>query len=138
MRSTVSWALAWSGWAKTVRSVAATICCATLGTVAIALRMKWTRHRCQLAPTKTLATACLRPRWESEMTKCTPLSPRLTSWRRNWSQNSWFLGRSDVDAHYLALARGTNSDRDQHRHRDHAPVLPHLLEGGVQEEVWEL
>jgi hypothetical protein len=55
MRSMVSCALAWSGCAKTVRRVAATICWATLGTVAIALRMKWTRQRCQVAPTKTWA-----------------------------------------------------------------------------------
>ena len=48
------------------------------------------------------------------------------------------LGRPDIDAHDFALARGTDSDRDQHCHRDHPAVLPHLLEGGVQEEVWEL
>jgi hypothetical protein len=40
MRAMVSWAPAWSACAKTVRSVAATICWATLGTVARALRMK--------------------------------------------------------------------------------------------------
>ena len=38
----------------------------------------------------------------------------------------------------LALACGAHPDRDQHRHRDHATVLSDLLEGGVQEEVWEL
>jgi hypothetical protein len=48
------------------------------------------------------------------------------------------LGRTNVDADHLALTRGTNSDRDQNRHRDHPAVLSHLLEGGVQEEVWEL
>jgi hypothetical protein len=36
-----------------VRSVAATICWAAFGTVDKALRMKWTRHRCQVAPVRT-------------------------------------------------------------------------------------
>src|SRR5487761_175590 len=48
------------------------------------------------------------------------------------------LGRTDIDAHHLTLTRGANADRDQNRHRDHTAVLPDLLEGGVQEEVWEL
>jgi hypothetical protein len=41
------------GWAKTVRNVAGTICWSTLGTVARALRMKVTRQRFQVVPTKT-------------------------------------------------------------------------------------
>ena len=48
------------------------------------------------------------------------------------------LGRTDVDAHHLTLSGGTNPDREQDRHRDHPAVLSDLLEGGVQEEVWEL
>jgi len=48
------------------------------------------------------------------------------------------LGRADVHAHHLTLTRGTNTNCDQDCHRDHAAVLPDLLEGGVQEEVWEL
>src|SRR5438445_12954464 len=48
------------------------------------------------------------------------------------------LGRTDVDANHLTLATRANSDRDQYCHRDHPAVLPHLLEGGVQEQVWEL
>ena len=47
-------------------------------------------------------------------------------------------GRTDVDPHHLTLARRANTDRDQNCHRDHAPVLSDLLEGGIQEEVWEL
>ena len=133
----VSWALAWSGCAKIVRRVAATICWASLGTVASALRMKWTRQR-QAAPTKTWATACLRPRWESEMTNRMPLSPRLTSLAQELEPELVVLGRTDIEAHHLAFARGADPDRDQHRHRDHPAVLAHLLEGGVQEQVGEL
>jgi len=48
------------------------------------------------------------------------------------------LGRPDIDSHDFPLSRGTNPDRDQHRHRDHPAVLPDLLEGGVQEQVREL
>jgi hypothetical protein len=32
------------------------------------------------------------------MTRRVPLSPRLTGWRRNWSQKLMVLGRTDVDA----------------------------------------
>src|SRR3989442_1698129 len=88
MRSTASWAETASGCTKIVRRVAATICWASLGTVASALRMKWTRQRCQVAPTRTSATACLRPRWASEVTSRTPFRPRSTSWRRNERQSS--------------------------------------------------
>ena len=45
------------------------------------------------------------------------------------------LGRAYLDAYHLALTAALDPDRDQHRHRDHAPVLAHLLKGGVQEEV---
>ena len=43
--------------------------------------MKWTRQRCQEAPTKTLAMAAFSPRWWSETTSSTPAEPRS---RRLW------------------------------------------------------
>ena len=42
---------------------------------ASALRMVWTRQRCQVAFI-SLATAALMPSWASEMTSLTPRSPR--------------------------------------------------------------
>jgi Transposase, Mutator family len=36
-----------------------------------------------------LKIACRRPSWASEITRCTPFRPRLTSWRRNEVQNWW-------------------------------------------------
>lgn len=39
--------------------------------------------RCQAAPAKTAPTAVLRPSWASEMTSCTPCSPRAFNERRN-------------------------------------------------------
>jgi hypothetical protein len=45
------------------------------------------------------------------------------------------LGRPDVGAEHLALARAAHPDGDHHRHRDHPPVLAHLLEGGIQHQI---
>jgi hypothetical protein len=50
--------------------------------------MKWTRHRCQLAPESTLAMAAFSPMCESEITSCTPFSPRFTKDRRKAVQNA--------------------------------------------------
>jgi hypothetical protein len=46
-----------SGWANTVRIAAATISLLPLGTRASTLRMKWTRQRCQAAPSSTASIA---------------------------------------------------------------------------------
>src|SRR5215218_73256 len=51
-----------------------------------ALRMKWTRQRCQVA-LSTLATAALMPSWASEITSLTPRRPRRASLRRKPVQN---------------------------------------------------
>ena len=50
--------------------------------------MKCTRQRCQADPTITVSTACLSPRWWSEITRRTPFSPRARSERRNSVQNA--------------------------------------------------
>ena len=97
--------------------------------------MKCTRQRCQVAPAKTCCTACLSPRCESEITSFTPARPRAISWRQNASQNSWVLRRPHVEADHLALAAVLDGHGDEHRHGHDAPVLPHLLEGSVEEQV---
>jgi len=56
------------GWAKIVRMVAATISAWPLLTRARALRMKWTRQHCQLAPCIVVEIALMRPLWASLMT----------------------------------------------------------------------
>src|SRR5215208_5471064 len=76
------------GWAKMVRIAAATISAEPLGTRASTLRRKWTRQRCQPAPAMTAPMACLRPVWASEMTSCTPASPRAFRLRRNAVQKA--------------------------------------------------
>jgi hypothetical protein len=76
------------GWAKIVRMAAATISAEPRGTLARALRRKWTRQRCQAAPTMTAPMAALSPVWASEMTSWTPCSPRAFSDRRNAVQKA--------------------------------------------------
>ena len=71
-----------------VRMVTATISAEALGTLARALRRKWTRQRCQQAPVRTAPMACLRPGWASEITSWTPASPLALSERRNAVQNA--------------------------------------------------
>src|SRR5206468_3596289 len=70
-----------SSWAKAVPIKAATTRRPCLPACASALRMKWTRQRCQVA-CKTLAMAAFSPSWASEMTSLTPRRPRLASLRR--------------------------------------------------------
>jgi hypothetical protein len=50
--------------------------------------MKWTRHRCQAAPSSTASIAPFRPACASLMTSCVPVSPRALSERRNAVQNA--------------------------------------------------
>ena len=57
-RASCSATAAASGWAKIVRIAAATISAEPLGTWARTLRMKWTRQRCQAAPSITVPIAC--------------------------------------------------------------------------------
>jgi hypothetical protein len=50
-----------SGWAKIVRMIEATISWDPFGTIESTLRMKWTRHLCQLAPWNTVPIAFFKP-----------------------------------------------------------------------------
>ena len=50
-----------SGCAKIVRTIDATIGPAAFGTLESTFRMKWTRHRCQAEPWKTVSIAAIRP-----------------------------------------------------------------------------
>lgn len=129
---------AWSGWAKTVRTIAATVSWAPLGTVESRLRMKWTRHRCQVDSLSTFAIAWRNPSWASEITSLTPFSPRLTSERRNDTQNWWSsLGPVWAPKHRALAGRG-HADRDDGRDRDHAAGLTDLVERRVEPDVWAL
>src|SRR5512132_420993 len=77
------WVLAASAsfWAKAVAMKAETTRRPLLPAWASALRMKRTRHLCQVA-FSTLATAVFRPSWASEITSLTPRRPRRVSLRR--------------------------------------------------------
>lgn len=65
-----------SGWAKIVRTAAATISAEPLGTWARTLRRKCTRHRCQAAPSIIAAIAAFRPARASEITSLVPARHR--------------------------------------------------------------
>ena len=75
MTSNCSWTCSASGWAKMVRIAAATISWLPFGTTARTLRMKWTRHRCQVAPSSTEPIADFSPVCASLITSCTPTEP---------------------------------------------------------------
>ena len=123
-----------SSWAKAVAMKAETTRRPLLPAWASALRMKWTRQRCQVA-LSTLATAALMPSWASETTSLTPRRPRRVSLRRNSVQNGLGLGGADVHAEHLAPAVAVDADRDDHGDRDDAAVLAHLHVGGVDPQV---
>ena len=52
-----------------------------------ALRLGWTRHRCQVA-CSSLAVAVLSPSWASDTIRRAPASPRPSRARRNCSRNA--------------------------------------------------
>ena len=101
---------------------------------ASALRMKWTRQRCQEAP-RTLATAAFNPSWASEMTSLTPRRPRRASLRRNSLQN--------VSASEGQMSRPSTSRRPSPLTpmammtaiETMRPLPAHLHVGGVQPDV---
>ena len=63
-----------------------TVC--SLGTAAATLRRKCTLQRCQVAPANTYDKALRSTSWASEMTSCTPLSPRRERLRQNSNQDA--------------------------------------------------
>src|SRR4029077_14733416 len=82
------WALAAAAlsWAKAVAMKAETTRRLLLPAWASALRMVWTRQRCQVAFISLAlmpSWAALMPSWASEMTSLTPRRPRRRSLRRN-------------------------------------------------------
>src|SRR5215472_11639072 len=88
-----------------------------------------------MAPTSTSPTACLTPRWLSEVTGPTPRRPRLISWRRKAIQTCRSSAGPTSTLEHPPLASWLDANRDQDRHRDHAAVLAHLLERGIQHQI---
>src|SRR3954465_599558 len=99
-----------------------------LGTCASAFLMKWTRQRCQVAPT-TRVMAFFNPSWASEITSFTPLSPRLARSRRKVVQKG--SASADVQADDLALALGRDSHRNYGGDRNDAAAVAPLGERGI-------
>ena len=124
-----------SGWAKIVRTAAATISWLPFGTTARTLRMKCTRHRCQAAPMNTEAIAAFRPVWASVMTSCTPARPRAFRRAQERGPERPVLGVADVEPEHLPAAVGGHPGGDHHRLRDHPPVHPRLAVGRIEEDI---
>jgi len=74
--------------AKMVLTAAVTAGACLAATAVCRLRMKCTRHRCHVELVNCCATADFNPACASEITRCTPLSPRAFSEARNSRQNS--------------------------------------------------
>jgi len=98
--------------------------------------MKWTRQRCQVAPT-TRVMAFFNPSWASEITSFTPLSP-LGEVAQESRPEGFGLGGADVQADDLALALGRDSHRDYGGDRNDAAALAQLEGSGIQPEIGPL
>ena len=79
--------------------------------------------------------AAFRPVWASEMTSCTPASPRAFSERRNAVQNAPSSRVADVEPEDLTAAVGGDAGGDHHRLGHHPAVDPGLAVGRVEEHV---
>ena len=90
-----------------------------LGHLASTLRRKWTRQRCQAAPSRTAAIAAFSPAWASEMTSWTPPSPRAFRPRRNAVQNAPSSVSPTAKPEHLTAAVGADPGRDHHGLGDH-------------------
>ena len=121
-------------WAKAVAMKAETTRRPLLPAWARALRMKWTRQRCQVAFI-TLATAALMPSWASEIDELDAAQAAPAQLAQELGPEGLGLRGADVHAQHLAPAVGVDADRDDHRHRDDAVVAAHLHVGGVEPEV---
>ena len=101
---------------------------------ASALRMKWTRQRCQVA-LSTLATAALMPSCASEIDQLDAAQAAAAQLAQEVGPEGLGLGRADVHAQHLAPAVGVDADRDDHGDRDDAAVVAHLHVGRVDPQI---
>src|SRR5579883_197118 len=98
-----------------------------------ALRIVWTRQRCQVAFI-SLATAALIPSWASETTSLTPRNPRRRSLRELDPERLGF-GRTDVHAQHFAPAVRVDADRDDDRDRDDAVIAADFDVSRVEPDI---
>src|SRR5512135_3871390 len=122
------------GWAKMVRSAAATISASPVRTLASTLRRKCTRYRCQLAPWSTVATALMSPRWASETTSCTPSNPRRAASGRTPPKRLGLAVPDRVPEHLAAAVGGHPGGHDDGL-GDHPTFHPDLAVRRIGEQV---
>ena len=97
--------------------------------------MKWVRHRCQLAPPKTVAIASRSPWWASETTNFTPPRPLADSERRKANQKAPSSLVPHVHADDLTPALAVDRRRHHHADVDYPTGLPDLLGQCIQPQV---
>ena len=127
-----------SGWAKIVRTAAATMSPEPLGTLANTLRMKCTRQRCQAAPSITLSIAALRPSCASEIIRRTPARPRARSERRKAVQKVPFSESPTATPSTSRVAAGGDPGGHDDRFGHDLSAVVRLHVGRVEEHVGEL
>ncbi len=125
-----------SGCSNTERIADATMLRALRGTRSWALRVKWTRQRCQADPRSCSRTALTRPAWSSLMTSRTPRRPRSTSPRMNARPGrALVVAGAELEAEHPALAGERDPDRDEGRHRHDPAALAHLEVRRVEPQI---
>src|SRR4029450_9984557 len=90
---------------------------------------------CREAPNITAPTACLRPVWASEMTSCTPASPRAFNEGKKGGQKAPSAESPTSKPEHLAAAVAGDSGGDHHRLGDDPVVDPGLAVGGVEKDI---
>jgi len=99
--------------------------------------MKWTRQRCQLAPSSTVSIAPVSPAWASLMTSWVPRRPRALERAQERRPERAVLAVADGEAEDLPVAVGGHAGSDHHGLGHHAALDPGLAVGGVEEHVGE-
>src|SRR6202158_2563535 len=100
----------------------------------MALRMKCTRQRCQVA-SSTLLIAAFSPSWASDTTSLTPRRPRLCRLPQELCPEWFGLGVANGHAEHLAPAVGVDGNSDDHRHGYYMMITAGLDVGGIEPKI---
>ena len=130
-----------SGWAKIVRMIEGTMSWEPFGTTERALRMKWTRHRCQDAPWNTVPIAFFKPSVSVAHDQLHPVEAAHFQRAEERGPEPFVFGISHVEAEDLPAtfggdSDGGDSDGDNDGLGDDAVVHARFAVGCVEEYVW--
>src|SRR4051794_29581356 len=116
------------------RMAAAIIGCWLLAQWPSMFLRKWTVQRCQGVPS-TCAIAFLRPSWQSETHRRTPVRPRARSEREELAPERFGLGLADIEADHFAPAGFVHGVGDHQALLAHPAALCDLLDLAVEPDV---